>query len=347
VQARLDMLSPSDPEWGQLLRLAPHDVYQLPAYNAFEAGTDGRRTTAFAYCEGGRVFLLPLLLDVIDGTTFLDATSAYGYSGPVSNSTDNAFWERATSALIEMLRVERVVTCFVRLHPLLPTDLAALAAFGWVPLHGLTVSIDLTLVEEQAWRQIRENHRRDIVRARKRGRRLVVDPWDELDDFIKMYHETMSRVGANAGYFFKRSYFYSLREALDEHMHLMLVEADGRFIGGGIFFEYGGIVQYHLGATHTEWLREQPSKLMFDEVRRWASARGNHVLHLGGGLGGQSSPENNGLFRFKAGFSDRRHMFHTWRVVIDEPVYEQLTRRSLSGTDPSTGYFPPYRNPSP
>jgi Acetyltransferase (GNAT) domain len=339
------MLAPTDPEWRRLLRRVPHDVYHLPAYNAFEARTGSRRATAFAYREDRQVFLLPLLLGLVDGTEHLDATSSYGYSGPISNSMDDGFWERATGALVETLRAERVVACFVRLHPLLPVDLAALARFGPAPLHGLTVSIDLTLPEEQAWRLIRENHRRDINRARKRGRRLVVDTWSHLDCFIEMYHETMHRVGAEGGYFFEKSYFHSLREAVGEHVHLMFVEADGQLISGGIFFEYAGIVQYHLGATRTDCLREQPSKLMFDEVRRWASARGNHALHLGGGLGGGSASEGNGLFLFKAGFSDRRHPFHTWRVVVDEPAYERLAQLTLTEADPAVGYFPMYRSP--
>jgi hypothetical protein len=345
VHVRNGMLAPADPEWRRLLQQVPHDVYHLPAYNAFEARRGGRRTAAFAYCEDQRVFLLPLLLGVVDGTEYLDATSAYGYSGPISNSMDEGFWERATGALIEMLRGERVVTCFVRLHPLLPVNRAALARFGPAPQHGLTVSIDLTLPEEQAWRLIRENHRRDISRARKRGRRLVVDAWNDLDRFIEMYHETMHRVGAEGGYFFEKSYFYSLREAVGEHVHLAFVEADGQLIGGGIFFEYAGIVQYHLGATRSDCLREQPSKLMFDEARRWASTRGNRALHLGGGLGGRSTSEGNGLYLFKAGFSDRRHPFHTWRVVVDEPAYEQLTQRTLVEADPAVGYFPAYRSP--
>jgi hypothetical protein len=44
------------------------------------------------------------------------------------------FPERAIGALIEMLREERVVTCFVRLHPLLPVDLA----YEWLTQLTLT-----------------------------------------------------------------------------------------------------------------------------------------------------------------------------------------------------------------
>ena len=64
-----------------------------------------------------------------------------------------------------------------------------------------------------------------------------------------------------------------------------------------------------------------------------------NVLHLGGGVGGAQ----DSLMHFKAGFSDRRHLFKTWRVVLDEQQYTEL-----SGKEPeSTGFFPAYRGEFP
>ena len=59
------------------------------------------------------------------------------------------------------------------------------------------------------------------------------------------------------------------------------------------------------------------------------------------GLGGSA----DSLFHFKAGFSDQRHAFHTWRVVVDPAEYAALTRTrnpeaSGNGFD---GHFPAYR----
>ena len=71
--------------------------------------------------------------------------------------------------------------------------------------------------------------------------------------------------------------------------------------------------------------------------------RGNRVLHLGGGLGG--APDS--LFAFKAGFSKARHPFRTWRVVVDEDRYRELTRAAQPGLAAADvpGFFPAYRRP--
>jgi hypothetical protein len=85
--------------------------------------------------------------------------------------------------------------------------------------------------------------------------------------------------------------------------------------------------------------------LRIDFLRRWAKSRGNRVFHLGGGVGGSE----DSLFRFKAGFSQQRHPFHTWRMVADETVYRRLVKRweSRHGAeaDGLDGFFPAYRKP--
>ena len=62
---------------------------------------------------------------------------------------------------------------------------------------------------------------------------------------------------------------------------------------------------------------------MLDTVRLWATERGARVLHLGGGVGSKA----DSLFQFKAGFSDRRHLFHIWRWIVQPDIYERLCRQ--------------------
>jgi hypothetical protein len=345
VDDRAVILFPGSQGWSEALQVVPHDVYHLPGYVAMDAAQCDGEAAAFCYYNGGdRLLLVPLVLRRIPGTNYRDAASPYGYAGPVTNAeeSDSAFWTVAGNRLVEILTTHGLVSCFVRLHPLLPVNSAALASVGAVVQHGETVSIDLTLSEEAMWAHMRPNHRRDITRARRLGHTVVIDDWDHVDDFIHMYHETMRRVGATDYYFFGRSYFDALRHAVGDSVHLAIVYANGARAGGGVFFERCGIVEYHLGATHTSQLSEQPTKLMFDEVRRWAKARGNHALHLGGGVGGEGNP----LFHFKAGFSRDRHPFHTWRIVADSHAYCALVR-SCAHRHPHRlgGYFPAYRRP--
>jgi hypothetical protein len=342
---RVQLLKPGAPAWQKALTAVRHDVYHLPSYVVMEASAVGGDAAAYYYEDGDRLLLLPLVVRPIPGTALSDVASPYGYPGPTSNADldDEPFWKAAADGLVEVLASSSLVSCFVRLHPLLPVNLAALASVGIVIQHGDTVSIDLTGSEEEMWSQVRPNHRRHINRARRDGAIVVIDRWDRLPTFIEMYHETMRRVGASSYYFFDPPYFERLHAALGDRVHLVTVEFSDTVAAGGVFFECGEVVQYHLGATRNSYLSYQPTKLMFDEVRRWAKARGGVALHLGGGVGGENTP----LFHFKAGFSRDWRPFHTWRVVADEDAYRSLIL--TSGVDVERSdfhqFFPAYRGP--
>ena len=333
-----------DPAWDGALARVPHDVYHLPGYARVEADVQAATPVAFLHTGERHTFLLPLLLRPVPGSTGLEALSPYGYPGPVSDTPldDEASWRLAVQSLHDCLRAAGVVTCFVRLHPLLPGRLDALARAGTVVQHGHTVSIDLTVPGDVLWARTRSNHRRNIEQARRSGLQVVVDDWSRLPEFIEAYHETMRRVEATESYFFPAAYFESLRKHVPGSAHLAVVDDGGTLAGGGIFFEQDGIVQYHLGATRSVYLSRQPTKLMFDEVRLWAAARGDRAFHLGGGVGGRVNP----LFHFKAGFSDDRPPFCTWRLVPNPDAYAaalEAIGRELPPDD--SGWFPAYRGP--
>jgi hypothetical protein len=331
--------------WRDCLQHLRHEAYHLPEYAALDARLVGGAPVAFRFGDGEDELLLPLILRRVPGTDHLDATSPYGYPGPVASTLAEPFWKDAFHALVDGLAELGAVSCFVRLSPLLPAVRQALEGVGSVVEHGQTVSIDLRPAPEDIFASFRTNHRRQITRSRANGRRLVVDDWSYLPAFVETYHETMRRVGAADYYFFSYEHFARMRDELTEAVHLMTILGDGELLAGGVFLEGGGIVQYHLGATRTAALREQPTKLMFDETARWARVRGNVDLHLGAGVGG----ENNPLFHFKAGFSPLRRPFHTLRIVVDEGAYRRLSDRGGSGPvtgDGPTSYFPAYRSPA-
>ncbi len=337
-----ELLEADSPAWPDALRELRHDVYHLPGYARLHASLTGGRACAFSYVDGSRQFLLPLVLQDLGGGSS-DAASPYGYPGPLSNVQDREFWTAALEALVALLKRREVATLFVRLHPILNSDCSALQQIGTLVQHGDTVSIDLRAPHREIEQHIRANHRRQIDRARRRGTYTVVDRWDLLDPFIDAYYETMTRVGAGQEYFFPRNYFTRLVRELAGSVHLVSALREDAFLAGGLFLTCQGLVQYHLGATWTRALQEQPMKLVFDETWRWARARGDTDLHLGGGVGGL----RDSLYHFKAGFSPTRHAFETLRVVVDPAAYERLCLGAgqVPASDLSE-YFPSFRRPA-
>src|SRR5437773_35088 len=58
-------------------------------------------------------------------------------------------------------------------------------------------------------------------------------------------------------------------------------------------------------------LKFSPDRFVDDTRRVWAKEKGVRGFHLGGG-----ASQKNSMFRYKAGFSDRRHVFFTWRWIL-------------------------------
>ena len=343
--------------WMEVLStVAQHDVYHLPGYHeaAEQAGEGTARLLVFR--EAGYSIALPVLvrpcgeIDGLEGVPSDDATSVYGYAGPVSSHEDPPapVVESFHAALRESLAELRVVALFARLHPLLPQD-RLIAGLGVTAPTGTTVSIDLTQPPDAQVGAYRQNHRDGIRKLRRLGAQCLPDTDPAaMDEFVRIYHETMRRVDADPYYLFDRTYFVHLADLLAPALHLFTCRLDDEIIGGGLFFACRGLVQYHLGGTRTEYLGLAPMKLLFDSVREWAVERGMSVFHLGGGVGGRE----DSLFHFKAGFSSRRHPFATWRWIIDPERYQELTDRKASWntrhgvTCASSEFFPAYRCPT-
>ncbi len=347
--ASAEFIAPDDPRWSRALAEVEHDLYHLPEYAVLCAGHEGGEPAAFYAETACNRFLVPLLMKRVPFTGRLepagrDLISPYGYASPLVVGPDDG---EMLGGFLETFRwVARelgCVTAFLRLHPLLPLSSPAMREYGRLVRHGETVSIDLTLSEERLWRQIRRDRRAGIRKLIRQGFRVVMDDWRGLDDFVRIYRETMQRVAAKEFYFFERDYFTGLQTRLGGRMHLCQVfSPGGRMAAGGLYSVVNGIVQLHLSGTANEYCRLGPSKLMIHEIALASRAAGARILHLGGGVGGR----RDSLFEFKAAFSPQRHPYSTFRMVLMEERYREycrLWKKEHGEGALSSDYFPLYR----
>ena len=339
-------------EWrAALSKAVAYDFYHTSDYHEL-VSSDDAEPHLFVFEGSSADIFLPLIISQrkLANRSFADATSVYGYAGPVATQEEvpsedcDAFVRELRRSLLEM----NVVSLFSRLHPLL--DNSHLVAGAGVTHHsGKTVSIDLTESPDIQWSHYRKNHQRDIRKLKKSG--VLCTSTRESSDlaaFSGLYNDTMLRLGAGAGYFFSMEYFEKMMSATDFEMQLFMCKHEGVSICGGLFSVCNGVIQYHLGGTHSDFFRMAPTKLLFDTVRCWGSECGLKVLHLGGGLGGTE----DSLYRFKEGFSKRTHDFQLWNWVLDQKKYgelEMLRRKQLQGEGGLSideNYFPSYRAPA-
>ena len=350
--AQMDVVPASNAlSWGAALEGVRHDFYHEAAYHQFcQARGDGEAYLA-VYREGESVLLWPYLLRPIQGLTargHCDVTSVYGYPGPLAKVEPAEFAadfvSRGLAALQEHWRSSKAVTAFTRLNPVLGNQVL-LEAVTPIEENGATVAIDLWLPEEEIQRGYRKTLRHEIKRAREYGLSVRLDEGLlKLTEFVDLYGETMTRNQAAASYFFGFDYFAALFRALPGRARLFTVCDGETLVAGGVFVETDGIVQYHLGGSDHRYAGFAPAKLLLDEVRLWAAARGHRYLHLGGGRGGR----RDSLFAFKAGFSGRHFPFFVWKCVLQPAIYDELCRLhsrlpGAAGAAGAGGYFPAYR----
>jgi hypothetical protein len=359
----LRLLRPREAGWDLWLTHVRHDVYHTAGFHRY-AEASGEGTAYLAVVgDGARGLAWPYLLrrvaDVpwLENSDATDVTSVYGYPGPLAWGCEpgDPFIERAWEALVACWRGQGAVTAFTRSHPILG-NAALLASVGHAtaPDHrlgsvrevGPTVSIDCTLPDEGMRAEYDHGVRRGIVASRELGMVTVHDEaWAHAEDFHRLYLATMIRNNASSYYFFDRDNINRLRAELPGRIHLLVTDWCGEVVAAGIFTEYDGIVQSYLAASDIS-IRPSPRLVFNDDARRWARARGDTLLHLGGGRGAR----DDSLLRFKERFSSLRHRFHVGRWVLDWEAYEQLTRQrgachgAAVSVDPD--FFPAYRAPA-
>jgi lipid II:glycine glycyltransferase (peptidoglycan interpeptide bridge formation enzyme) len=325
-------------KWDEIVRsMEDYDFYHLAEYHLLD--TSGTPLLLY-YSDDTTSIALPVILRTIEGSSYQDVTSVYGYAGPLTNrKTVN---EKSTDGfrkkLLNFFDSQKIVSVFSRLHPLLPNQSQILDGIGDLIAENLTVAIDLTLPEEMQIKQYARSLKYQLNRIKKGGVSIIRASCNqEIDSFIAIYEETMKRVNASERYFFPRDYFYRLLETIDSALYLAAYQE--KIISGSLCLFGKDTMQAHLNATRTDFLSMSPLKLILDQARKDGSALNMKYLHLGGGKGGV----NDSLYVFKSRFSDRRFLFKTWRYIHNKEVYEKLIYNKFDQNLPSTVFFPLYR----
>jgi hypothetical protein len=355
----MELITAHTPDaWHDVLdRVEQYDFYHLPGYHLMAEERGEGKAVLFVHREGEAVAAWPFLVRDVQqvegleeaGRGYKDATSVYGYPGPVYSRAareNDGFICRFQEGLIAAAHQMRIVSMFSRLNPVLRNN-GHLEHVGCLEKRGHTVYIDLTQSVERQFQEYRMDHRRGVRKARALGFHAYRDETlSRLEEFACMYLATMKRVNAGERYFFDLAYFTALRDALGERLQLFVGEDEQTICSLSLFVKTGSVVQYHLSANTGGAKSALASRLVMDEARLWAHAAGAKCIHLGGGFGAKE----DGVFEYKAGFSKCRADFFTWKMVLQPEVNHELVlaRRKQLSAHPDNGldesFFPLYRS---
>ncbi len=334
-------------QWDAIIKTCPHaDFYHTYDYHQLCKQVD-EQAILLKYTGEEHCIVLPLLIRFIEGTPYKDATSVYGYAGPLCTSGCNDFAnDDFVDDFQELFLKNNIVSVFSRLNPYIPNQELILKDFGTIVNTGKVINIDLTQNQETQERAYQSRLRTYVNKARRLCTIKEALNKDDIDIFIDMYYENMRRVNAKAHYFFDRQYFFDLMKSnsFEAQILLAVYNETEEIIGGSLFIKKGDIVQYHLSGSREEYLYLNPIKLLIDEMRQIATKENYTYFNLGGGVGSKE----DSLFQFKSCFSKNYKDFKVWKYIVNQEVYNELIakkqkREHANLNDACLNFFPSYR----
>lgn len=327
-----------------LTRMNSYDFYHTYDYHKLTV-KDTESFRLLTYTKKEVCIAIPIIIRPIDGSLYYDATSVYGYAGPLENGINDEFInDDFISCLNTYLKKEKIISIFSRLNPFLNYQEKILKNVGLVDNMGPIVTIDLGLTAEEQQKQFSKTTKRYLKKTKKHCDIRYSKSESDLDTFMKLYYENMDRVNAKEEYYFTKEYFYNLLKSNSYNTQLIFatLKETGEIISGALFINATNkVIQYHLSGTANKYLYLTPIRLFIDEIRIKANENNYNFLNLGGGLG---SKDDN-LFRFKSSFSNEYKMFKTWKYIVNKSAYEELCNTKNISIDEELykGFFPAYR----
>ncbi|HNS09699.1 MAG TPA: GNAT family N-acetyltransferase [Candidatus Ozemobacteraceae bacterium] len=325
--------------WQQIFTQLPEfsgKIYYSYACHAATAANGDDQPAALFFSAGsnGRAFypfLMKRVPEAVGGNGEVDLETAYGYGGPV-------FFDLNTEQIDEFYRQMRswatanhVVAEFIRFNPLTPFQTCVDPACQ-VSHNRITVSIDLTNGPEAVLNSCSAARQRNWKKGTRLGLsvRRLADP----AEFVPLYTQTMQRLAARSYYRFPQQYFAALAAlSEDSCFYAGAFTDDGRLAAAAIYLLDPTSAHYHLGASDPQLLHTQANSFLMLEFARRLCGSGRQLLHLGGGL---SLADDDSLFRFKSGFSARRHDFFIGRRIFNQQKYALFSGhwQKLTGLTP-------------
>lgn len=331
----------SEKEWKDAVAsVGYYDFYHTYDYHKLSI-LDNEKPLLIEYTEGDKKIYLPLVKRKIPNTEYFDATSVYGYAGPIQDNIDASFDNsKFIQKLNEFFEEEKIISVFSRLNPFIDYQETILKKIGAIEALSNIVNIDLTKDIDEQRTIFSKTTKRYINKCRKTFNFKISDKEEDILMFIDLYYENMDRVNAENKYYFSKQYFLDFINSEDFETDVLLAidKENEEIISAAMMVKTNNIIQYHISGTRNDYLNISPIRLLIDEMRLKGTKEGYKYFNLGGGLGNQEDE----LFRFKTSFSKDFKPFKTWKHIANENVYKELIKKNEVG-DLESNFFPLYR----
>jgi lipid II:glycine glycyltransferase (peptidoglycan interpeptide bridge formation enzyme) len=308
--------------------------YEFAYFKLSHANHEGL-PTALIFSEKDKVvafypFLLKAIPAVYGLGEMFDIETPYGYGGPYLRNPDQKAISAFQQSFASWCSNNSIVAEFIRFNPFIENHRFC-ENFARISKNRTTVSIDTSSGLPQILKGCTSAKRRNFNNAVKSG--LQISDCS-LEEFRLLYRKTMNELRADEYYFFSDAYFAEIQRQCPHNFVIKAARtADGKTAAAGIFLKDSLSYHYHLGCSESSLLHLRPNDYLMLKVAEEANKSGKSILHLGGGLNDKAE---DGLFRYKKGFSEQTHDFFIGRKIYRPEIYDNISAnwQKLTGKQP-------------
>lgn len=318
-------------EWFRVLKeFKKRDIYFDHRYYQMHRDYGDGEPKCLVVDHKGKKILYPFLMNSINqlgyklDNQYYDIQGVYGYNGPLYDSFDKDLINAFKSELNEYCNSNNIIAEFTRFHPLLNNHLGTDNYYN-VIVDRKTASVNLQNNYSDVKKSFSSSTRRNIKKAENNNLAVCVHKgsYPLKKEFIELYLHTMERVNSNKYLKFNEKYFSTLFTEVKPIQ--FTVKYENKVIASSIVLYGNEFLHYHLGASHTEYLEYRPNDFLFDKMIKYGIDNNFKKLHLGGG---NTSSSNDGLLRFKKGFSNESlNEFCIGKKIYSDKVYKNVIRQ--------------------
>ena len=345
-------------KWSKLWEIAnPKNVFAHPEYVGLFVPEGGEGYLVVSQ-DNQDILCMALIANPVppefqNGTErYFDVSSPYGYGGPfyLSKPSTHArknLEETLWSGIHGWAREENIVCEFIRFS----LDSEFIPGYpGNVVPRALNIVRDLDGNWEEIWRDFEKKVRKDVRKSISLGVTISVDEaGEDIDDFLSIYHTTMTRREASEKYYFGRRFFETINTQLQGNFTYFHAWSEGKIVSSELVLYNENEAYSFLGGTLQEAYSLHPNHLLKSEIMTWCKEQGIQRFVLGGG-----AKAGDGIESYKKSFAPKsdQPIFQTGERILLEDKYKEFSNiwNSFYGEGENSlvqehDYFPQYRKP--
>jgi len=270
---------------------------------------------------------------------FCDITSLYGRGGIISNINNNNIINQFFDEFNLYCKKEKIVTSFDRFHPIIKNHKYIYTKTKVVQI-GDFAYIDLTDNINNLKNNFADGHKKSIKKAEKNNIKIFCENnLNHLDDFLNIYSTSMEQKKANKFYYFNKEFYINLNNFLKNNYSFFYAVYKNRIISCELVLHNKFYSHSYLGSTINEYKHLCSNHLLKYEIIKYCKNQKNKFFLLGGGI-----KANDGIYKYKSGFSSNNYKSLVGKTIFDEKKYSDIENYFLEKKIEKSNSFQFYEN---